>query len=144
MTKRPKPITTHIVAPADRDRDFLADMAPFFMDQAVRRELPYLKDLPHKTWVVARDGERVVAISGIIPHANGVSELCSLYVLPEYRNTGIAEALVERRLAMVEGARVIRVVCAPASSGLYADKGMRQVAKRGSYVVLERKAPKAA
>ncbi|WP_058190051.1 GNAT family N-acetyltransferase [Methylobacterium sp. GXS13] len=139
-----KSITTHVVAPADRDRDFYADIGPFFMDGAVRRELPYLKDLPHKTWLLAKEGGTVVAIAGIIPHANGVAELCSLYVVPSYRNTGIADALVEKRLSMVEGARVIRVVCAPASAGLYADKGMRQVAKRGSYVVLERKAQKAA
>ncbi|WP_162238950.1 GNAT family N-acetyltransferase [Methylobacterium sp. Leaf85] len=135
-----KSLKIQVVNPTDRNRDFLADIASFFMDGAVRRELPYLKDLPHKIWLLAKEGDKVVAISGIIPHANGVSELCSLYVVPSHRNTGIAETLVALRLAMVEGARVIRVVCAPASSGLYADKGMRQVAKRGSYVVLEKKA----
>lgn len=140
-----KGITIHVVAPADRDRDFLADIAPFFVDQAVRRELPYLKDLPNKTWLLAKDkAGAVVGFAGIIPHRNGVTELCSLYVVPSHRSTGNAESPVEKRLAMVEGARVVRVVCAPASTGLYADKGMLQVAKRGSYVVLKRKAQKAA
>lgn len=140
-----KGIIIEVVAPGERDRNFYADIGPFFMDGAVRRELPYLKDLPNKTWLLAREaGGEVIAFAGIIPHRNGVFELCSLYVSPAYRSQGIAEALVARRLAMVEGAPVIRVVCAPTSAGLYADKGLKQVAKRGSYVVLERKAGKAA
>ncbi|NEU13503.1 GNAT family N-acetyltransferase [Methylobacterium sp. BTF04] len=133
-----------VVTPSARGRDFYAEIGPFFMDGAVRRELPYLKDLPTKTWILAKDIDgRVLGFAGIVPHANGVSELCSLYVVPKYRCAGIAEALVEKRLAMVEGARVIRAVCAPTSASLYVDKGMKQVAKRGSYVVLERKAEKA-
>ncbi|WP_207182743.1 GNAT family N-acetyltransferase [Methylobacterium indicum] len=140
-----KSIAIEVVAPAGRTRDFYADIGPFFMDGAVRRELPYLKDLPSKVWLLARDeAGRVVGFAGIIPHRNGVSELCSLFVIPEFRSRGIAEALVEKRLDMVSLARVIRVVCAPASAGLYADKGLKQVAKRGSYVVLERKLPKVA
>lgn len=134
-----------VVLPNGRDRDFYAEIGPFFMDSAVRLELPYLKDLPSKTWILAKDYDgRVLGFAGIVPHANGVTELCSLYVAPSHRCTGIAEALVEKRLNMVEGARVIRVVCAPSSTRLYADKGMKQVAKRGSYVVLARKAQKAA
>ncbi|WP_203155356.1 GNAT family N-acetyltransferase [Methylobacterium aquaticum] len=140
-----KSVTISVVAPEQRDRDFYADLGPFFMDGAVRRELPYLKDLPTKTWLLAKDAAgQVVGFAGIIPHRNGVTELCSLYVAPAHRSKGLAEELVARRLSMVDGARVIRVVCPPTSAGLYADKGMRQVAKRGSYVVLERKAEKKA
>lgn len=133
-----------VVRPEDRDREFLADIAPFFMRQDVRKALPYLKDTPEKTWLLAREGGEVVGIAGIIRHKNGVAELCSLYIEPAHRGRNIAENLVARRLAMVEGARVIRVVCAPASAKFYTVRGMRQVAKRGSYIVFERKAEKAA
>lgn len=140
-----KPFGIETVQPGDRDREFLADIAPFFMRPDVRKALPYLKDAPAKVWLLARrPDDTVVGIAGIIPHANGVAELCSLYVEPEWRGKGIAEVLVEKRLEMVAGARVVRVVCAPSSVHLYAGKGMRQVAKRGSYVVMERKAVAAA
>lgn len=133
-----------IVRPEDRDREFLADIAPFFLRQDVRKALPYLKDVPEKVWLFAREGGQVVGIAGIIPHKNGVAELCSLFVEPSHRGRNISENLVARRLALVEGARVIRVVCSPASLPFYTVRGMKAVAKRGSYTVMERKAGKAA
>lgn len=127
------------VVPCMRKREFFADIGPFFMSPDVRREMPYLKDEPRKTWFLARDSKtaEVVGIAGVVHRARW-NELCSLYVKPEWRRRGVGRLLTDVRLAFCTDTRV-RSVCNPLTAPSYLKRGFVEVMRRGSYVHLERK-----
>lgn len=139
MTK-PRKITIKTFRPADRDDAFYAVMGRFFMSNEVRKDMPWLKDEDSKVWVLAFHGDECVGFSALRTIPKG-HELCSLYIVPEHRNTGVAKKLTEHRLKMVAGDQVVRVVCNAETLPRYLELGFKKVAMRGkAYTVVERKA----
>lgn len=128
-----------IVTPADRTEAFKAEIAALLATKEVKKALPWTKDEATKTWIVAREGEQIIAFAGIrsIPRGH---ELCSLYVSPANRQQGVAGMLIAQRLKLVENDRLVRVVCNDQSLQPYLRRGFKPVAKRGSYTVVERRA----
>lgn len=138
MTKTPD-ITLKIVEPEHRGDSFYALMGRFFMDNDVRKEMPYLKDEDDKVWVLAFDGKTCVGFSALRTIPKG-HELCSLYVVPEYRRTGVARIMIESRLDWTSRDPLVRVVCNADTLPIYLELGFKKVAMRGkAYTVVERK-----
>lgn len=124
------------VRPDGRDREFLADIAPFFMSKEVRREMPYLSDAPGRTWILARLDDAVIGI-GYAEVIKGEVHLGGLYVLPKARGQGIASALIDARLAL-HPILPARTVANPASAPFYLRRGFTVFFRRGSYAHLRR------
>lgn len=131
----------HLYLPEHRDRDFYADIAPFFMSRAIRKEMPYLDDRPDKTWYMAREMEthEVLAIAATYPDKGDIY-LSSLYVLPHHRRQGLARSLVRSRLEDARG-RIVRTVVNPRSAPFYLSLGFTEFGRRGSYLHLMGLAP---
>lgn len=132
-----------VVKPADRDREFLADIAPFFMSKAVRKEMPYLDDKPNKTWLFAEEEGRIVGIASMSDErflGEDVTLMGSLYVIPEKRACGVGHELIDARLKMARGGKDVRVVCLPALREAYRRRGFEVMRMAGKYAHMRRKA----
>jgi len=53
----------------------------------------------HRFVVAVDDGNRLLGCGQLKPHGGGITELASIAVLPDYRQRGIARALIEDLIA---------------------------------------------
>jgi N-acetylglutamate synthase-like GNAT family acetyltransferase len=74
---------------------------------------------------VAEEGGRIVGVGQMRPHGDGVVELASLTVIPEFRRRGIGAELIG---ALMAGhAAPVYLFCEGAKAPYYARHGFRQV-----------------
>jgi len=101
-------------------------------------EMPYLRQEPGATWILAVDGARCIGF-GCVELSRGVATLRHGWVHPERRAEGIAQELLTRRLAWgrEQGIARFKATMKPEVAGLFQAEGFAETARRGSYVVLE-------
>lgn len=90
------------------------------------------------TWVIAMDGDTVAGFSAIRIAKNGNAELRHTYVLPAYRNQGIAHHMTELRMdiAKAEGAKLVRTTIDPARMAKY--PGFIEDIRKGKWLVIKK------
>jgi GNAT superfamily N-acetyltransferase len=117
-----------------RDRGFYALVGPLAMRRDVVKELEgAVLDGPGHAWLVARDGERVVAFSSWRDTGRGVAWFNQTWVDPEYRRRGIYRALfgLKERLAVEAGAAVLKGTALAHSKGVFEERGWVVTSTRG-------------
>lgn len=128
-----------VITPADRTPAFQAELDALLSSKDVKKALPWTKDEATRTWLFVR-----CPVSGQIGGFAAIREipkgheLASLYVDPSCRLKGVARALIEKRLELTSGDKLVRVVCNPQSLETYLARGFKAVAKRGKqFTVVE-------
>lgn len=127
-----------VIKPDSRDRDFYADIAPFFMSEQIRKEMPYLRDTEDRIWYLYFNDQTVVGIASL-EERDATKTLAahhylgSLYVLPQHRKQGIGKKLIAARMEAVPAGRDARTVCAPELLGSYQRLGFSCIFQRGKY-----------
>ena len=82
--------------------------------------------LDWKRFVVAvNENDEMIGCGQLKPHGTDILELASLAVYPEYRDQGIARAIIEHLLA--ESPRPLYLMCASSLGPLYEKFGFRTV-----------------
>ena len=112
-------------------------MANYTLRPALETDLPSIKELIHlseinpmgldwKRFVIAvnPNGE-VIGCGQLKPHGKDVLELASIAVHLEYRNQGVARAIIERLLA--DSPRPLYLMCRSRLEPLYAKFGFRAI-----------------
>jgi GNAT superfamily N-acetyltransferase len=133
-----------VVRPEERNRDFYADVAPFFMSEKVKKEMPYLRDTENRVWFFCLKEGVVVGIAAMERRkkTTTLDEHCylgALYVLPEHRGSGVGRALIEARMSQVPPSLDVRTVCVPELSSVYSRRGFSAVFQRGKYTHMKKK-----
>ena len=112
-------------------------MANFTLRPARESEFRVIKDLIHltdinpmgldwKRFIVAVNAqEQVLGIGQIKPHGPDVLELASIAVYPEYRNQGIARAIIQYLLE--DSPRPLYLTCISMLEALYQKFGFRTI-----------------
>ena len=73
--------------------------------------------------VVVNDKEEVIACGQIKPHGEGIQELASIAVRPEYQGRGLARMVIESLLA--KSSRPLYLMCRSSMGPLYEKFGFR-------------------
>ena len=104
---------------------------------ALNEDLPSIKELIHlgeinptgldwKRFVVATNQEEeVIGCGQLKPHGTEILELASIVVDPEYRNQGVARAIIEHLLA--DSPRPLYLMCRSRLEPLYEKFGFRAI-----------------
>ena len=112
-------------------------MTKYILRPAREPEFGVIKNLIHLTginpmgldWrrfiVAVNDQEQVIGIGQIKPHGTEVLELASIAVYPEYRNQGIARAIIEHLLK--DSPRPLYLTCISTLEPLYQKFGFRTI-----------------
>ena len=112
-------------------------MTNFTLRPATETDLPSIKELIYagginpmglawKRFVVATSPDgKVIGCGQLKPHGKEILELASIAVSPEYRNQGIARAIIEYLLA--EGKRPLYLMCRSRLEPLYEKFGFRAI-----------------
>lgn len=123
--------------------DFYRLVGPFLGSRDVHRELggPVYDD-PGKLWWLAMLGGAVVGFCGLRVEGR-VVKLCSAYVVPHARRSGVYEQLFQTRLTQALQLDLpIRGTVRPAAAALFLRHGFRIIRETANYATIER-APKA-
>jgi amino-acid N-acetyltransferase len=75
--------------------------------------------------VVANEHNDVIACGQIKPHGEGVQELASIAVRPEYRGQGLARRIIDSLLA--KSARPLYLMCRSSMGSMYEKFGFRSL-----------------
>ena len=89
-----------VFPPGEDEREFYCNMGKFFASRSVRKELPYLSNSDATTWVVISENEDIIAFSAFEVFKSKI-ELKHAYVLPEHRNKGIYEQMIDIRMELL-------------------------------------------
>jgi len=112
-------------------------MNTFTLRPAHENDAQSIKDLIHlvginpmsldwKRFVVAvNDHDEMIGCGQLKPHGQDVIELASIAVVPEYRQQGIARAVIE--LLLKEGPRPLYLTCISTLGPLYEKFGFRAI-----------------
>jgi N-acetylglutamate synthase-like GNAT family acetyltransferase len=112
-------------------------MTNFILRPAQESEFGAIKDLIHltginpmgldwKRFIVAVDDQgRVLGIGQLKPHGPDILELASIAVYPDYRNKGIARAIIEYLLQ--DSPRPLYLTCISTLEPLYQKFGFRTI-----------------
>ena len=104
---------------------------------ALNEDLPSIKELIRlgeinptgldwKRFVVATNPDgKVIGCGQLKPHGKEILELASIVVDPEYRNLGVARAIIEHLLA--DGPRPLYLMCRSRLEPLYEKFGFRAI-----------------
>ena len=90
------------------------------------------------TWVIAMDGDAVAGFSAVRVAKNRNAELRHTYVLPAYRNQGIARYMTDLRLeiAKAEGTKLVRTTIDPARLAKY--PGFVEDIRKGKWMIIKK------
>lgn len=125
----------------ERDREFYADMGPFFASRDVAKELGEpLYDEEGSLWLIGRKGKTVVGWSVFRIRKDKVGVFDWSYVIPDYRQQGIWSQLYDHKVSFLKDRGVERVHTATANSLLvkaYNNRGFTLRHTRGSWMFLE-------
>ena len=90
------------------------------------------------TWIVAMDGDNVAGFAAIRIAKNGNAELRHTYVLPAYRNRGIARHMTDLRMdiAKAEGVKLVRTTIDPARLAKY--PGFAEDIRKGKWMIIKK------
>ena len=119
-------------------RDFYALMGPHFASLDIAKELErQVYNKPNTDWVV--DGVGFNAYGFVSVHAeNNRYFIDNLYVLPEFRNKGIARKLIERVCDVYNDKLLHCIACNPYALKIFEKFGFVEVGERGKYKKLEK------
>jgi amino-acid N-acetyltransferase len=113
------------------------EMTDFSLRPALKTDFPAIKELIHSgeinpmglNWerfvVAVNPEEKVIGCGQLKPHGKEILELASLVVSSEYRNQGIARAIIEHLLA--DGPRPLYLMCRSQLEPLYEKFGFRTI-----------------
>lgn len=112
-------------------------MAEYALRPAGETEASAIKDLIHlvginptgldwKRFIVAvkADGQ-IIGCGQLKPHGGGILELASIATLPDYRNQGIASAIIE--LLLVKSPRPLHLMCESKMGSFYEKFGFQRL-----------------
>ena len=121
-----------------QDRDFYALMGPHFASLDIAKELErQVYNKPNTGWVV--DGVGFNAYGFVSVHAeNNRYFIDNLYVLPEFRNKGIARKLIEKVCDVYSDKPLRCIACNPYALKVFERFGFVEVGERGKYKKLEK------
>lgn len=114
---------------AEKDRQFWADMGPFFGMRKYRTEMPYLIDEPDDVWHLAMEGKRVIGFIAINP-----KQVHGLYVVEDKRKNGVGKRLIDSAIA---NTNTTFAACSPDSITVFRKCGFKEVSKRGKYTKMQ-------
>lgn len=122
----------------------LAIVQPYWQDKAIQKELGLaLTDRGYR-WFVAQDGDKVLGFAAIAPIKNGTlpfkgagAEIKYFYMLPEHRNSGIDDDMMNAILKAFENLPIKSVIL-PGEKKFYESFGFVQVDSRGQYPLMAR------
>jgi len=123
------------------DPSFWCIMGRFFADSDLRRQLGGpLSSTPEYHWLVSMDGDTVAGFSAIQIRPSGKCEFRHAYVLPDYRNRGINERMIELRIALAvkQGGTQILAIVDPKRKAKYARHGFTEYGTRGKWQVMRK------
>ena len=81
-------------------------------------------DLDWRRFVIAQSGQvDLLGCGQVKPHRGGLQELASIAVWPEYRNQGVARAIIERLI--FENPQRLYLMCASLTCPMYEKFGFR-------------------
>jgi len=126
----------------DRDREFYADMGPFFASAEVSKELGSpLYDEAGSFWVIARKAKKVVGWSVFRIRKDGVAVFDWTYVVPEWRQEGLWERLYDFKMDWLRERGVARVNTATSDEDMqraFKKRGWRVRREKGAWLFYER------
>lgn len=116
-------------------REYVLSLSIDLAFQGIDRELedfPSVYAEPEGSFLVAKDGNRIVGCAGLKKLEDGICEMKRLYVLDEYKGQGIGKRLVSRILeeGAAKGYRKIRLDTLrqmDAAQGLYRSLGFHEI-----------------
>ena len=123
------------------DDSFWCIMGRFFADPDLRRQLGGpLSSTPEYHWLISMDGDKVAGFSAIQIRPSGKCEFRHAYVMPEYRNRGINERMIEMRinLAAKHGGKQILAIVDPKRKAKYERHGFAEYGTRGKWQVMRK------
>ena len=118
--------------------DFYALMGPHFASLDIAKELEsQVYNKPDTEWVVYGVGFNAYGFVSV--HAeNNRYFIDNLYVLPEFRNEGIAGKLIEKVCDKYSDKHLYCIACNPYALKIFSRFGFVEVGKRGKYKKLEK------
>lgn len=117
-------------------KGFWSLMGPMFASALVKRELGISMSSDETyTWFLALDGRQLIGFCAVTPEKSG-SRLRHVYVLPEFRDSGVATQLVEAAIAASE--KPLHLSVRKDEADFYEKFGFASTGKaRGQYVEME-------
>lgn len=122
----------------------LAVVQPYWQNKAIKKELGLaLTDRGYR-WFVAQDGDKVLGFAAIAPIKSGTfplkgagAEIKYFYVLPEHRNSGVGNNMMQTILKAFENLPIKAVITA-GSKKFYESFGFAQVDSCRQYPLMAR------
>lgn len=123
---------------SDTDKSVYCEVGPFAMNRQVVKELEGpIYDGAGYTWLIVKDGDKVIAISSLDLSRldKGNASFGLTYVVPEYRRQGIYRHLFAMKLALCRerGAKTVKGLANPLSAILFEENKFDVTSERGKW-----------
>lgn len=118
--------------------DFYAIMGPHFASLDIAKELErQVYNKPNTGWIVDCEGFNAYGFVSVHDESKHYF-IDNLYVLPEFRNRGIAEELIEEVCELYYDKPLHCIACNPYALKIFKKFGFVEVGERGKYKKLEK------
>lgn len=116
------------------DKAFYTTLGPFFVSAEVRQATGSpMTSTPDHRWTVVKDGKKVTAFAGLLPHKNGNAEFVAVYATGgelDPKRAAIEGALAD---AKAQGVKEVRILAKIENGDFYRELGFEGGVMRGGF-----------